>query len=183
MSPMASEQKVADLRYPVGEFEYAGVMTAHERNQNLDVLAAAPALFRQAAGSLTESQLDTPYRPGGWTVRQVVHHVADSHMNSYIRFRLALTEDDPVIKPYAENLWAELPDAKGPMVETSLCLLECLHKRWIALLRALSPEQWRRTFRHPEYGGMSLEKALAMYVWHSRHHLAHINNLRERMRW
>jgi hypothetical protein len=139
--------------------------------------------LRRAVNGLSDNQLDTPYRPDGWTVRQVVHHVADSHMNSFIRFRLALTEENPTIKPYAEGLWAELPDAKGPLVEASLCLVDCLHQRWTALLRTLSPEQWTRTFRHPESGVMSLDKALGIYAWHSRHHVAHINNLRARMGW
>jgi hypothetical protein len=183
MQSSATEQQTADLRYPVGNFEWSGSTTPEERQSYLSVLAKAPDLLRQAVAGLNDSQLDTPYRPAGWTVRQVVHHVVDSHMNSYIRFRLALTEENPTIKSYDEALWAQLPDANGPLVETSLCLLDCLHKRWIALLSVLSEQQWLRTLHHPESGTMSLDKVLAIYAWHSRHHVAHINNLRARMGW
>jgi len=130
---------------------------------------------------LSEPQLDTPYRPGGWTVRQVVHHVPDSHINSYVRFRLALTENEPTVKPYDESRWAELADSRTAHIETSLALLESLHERWVLLLRSLSPADFRRQFRHPELGAVSLEKNLALYAWHGRHHVAHITSLRERM--
>jgi uncharacterized damage-inducible protein DinB len=143
----------------------------------------APARLREAVKGLTLEELNTPYREGGWTVRQVVHHVPDSHMNSYVRFRLALTEDEPTIKPYMENLWAELPDARSAPIDLSLGLLESLHTRWVALLRSLTPEQWKRQFRHPELGVVSLEQNLALYAWHGRHHVAHITSLRERMGW
>jgi uncharacterized damage-inducible protein DinB len=151
--------------------------------QWIEELSAAPANLRSAISGLNDDQLDTPYRPDGWTVRQLVHHVPDSHMNAYIRFRLALTEDTPTVKPYAEALWAELSDAKGPLVETSLTLLDCIHQRWVALLRTLSDDEWKRTFRHPEIGTVSLDKNLALYAWHGRHHMAHVTALRERMGW
>ena len=132
---------------------------------------------------LSAQQLDTPYREGGWTVRQVVHHVPDSHLNSYIRFKLALTEEEPTIRPYMEDRWAELPEARTAPIELSLSLLEDLHKRWMLMLRAIQPAEWKRTFRHPEIGPMTLEKNLALYAWHGRHHVAHVTALRERMGW
>ncbi len=132
---------------------------------------------------LSAAQIDTPSRPEGWTVRQVVHHLPDSHMNSYVRFKLALTEDEPTIKPYAEDRWAELADTRFTPIETSLTLLESLHERWVALLRSLTPEQWKRNFRHPELGLMSLEKTLALYAWHGQHHVTQITSLRERNGW
>lgn len=172
-----------DLRYPVGRFAFPESVTADELAGFVDEIAAAPARLRAAVEGLSDSQLDAPYRPGGWTVRQVVHHVPDSHLNSYTRFRLALTEDDPVIKPYEEARWAELADARSMPVEPSLAMLEALHARWLTLLRSLSPADWKRTFRHPELGSVTLEKNAALYAWHSRHHVAHITNLRERMGW
>ena len=149
----------------------------------IEEIASTPANLRSAVQGLSESQLQTPYRPEGWTVRQVVHHVPDSHMNSYVRFKLALTEDDPTIKTYAEDRWAELPDSKSTPIEVSLTMLDSLHDRWVRLLRSFTPEQWQRTFRHPDLGPMSLEKALALYAWHGRHHVAHITELRKRMSW
>ena len=132
---------------------------------------------------MREQQIDAPYRPDGWTVRQVVHHVPDSHMNAYVRFKLALTEENPVVKPYAEARWAELVDAQTASIETSLVLLESLHHRWVMLLRSLRDGDWARTFQHPELGPMTLEKNLALYAWHGKHHVAHITSLRERMGW
>lgn len=172
-----------DLRYPVGKFRFPETVSREERSQFVEQIAEAPARLRSAVAGLGDSQLDTPYRPGGWTVRQVVHHVPDSHLNSYTRFRLALTEDEPTIKPYHEDRWAELPDARTAPVEVSLRLLECLHSRWVGLLRSLSDAQWKRTFRHPDLGLISLEQNAALYAWHGRHHVAHITNLRERMGW
>jgi len=172
-----------DLSYPIGKFDFAQPVSAETRPMLIDQLAAAPAAFRDAVAGLGEAQLDTPYRPGGWTVRQVVHHVADSHLNSYIRFRLALTESEPVIKPYDQSAWAELPDAVAAPVEYSLGLLENLHLRWVELLRSLSDAQFARAFRHPELGLMRLDTTLALYAWHSRHHAAHITGLRQRMGW
>jgi hypothetical protein len=125
---------------------------------------------------LSQQQLDTPYRPGGWTVRQLVHHVPDSHLNSYMRFRLALTEQEPTIKPYDQALWAELPDSRTAPIEMSLSLLESLHERWVILLRSLTPAEWKRTFRHPELGVVSLERTAALYAWHGRHHVAQVLN-------
>jgi len=149
----------------------------------IDEIAAAPAQLRAAVVGLTDDQLDTPYRPGGWTVRQVVHHVPESHMNAYVRIKLALTEDQPTIKPYDEALWAELPDVGDTPIEVSLELLDSLHDRWVRLLRLLSEQQWTRTFRHPEMGLMTVEKTLALYAWHGKHHVAHITSLRERNGW
>lgn len=171
------------LQYPVGAFDFEGPVTEEQRRQWIDEIAGAPVQFRAAVTGLSDSQVDTPYRPGGWTVRQVVHHVADSHINSYVRFRLALTEIDPVIRPYEQDRWAELEDARHAPVEGSLVLLDALHARWTRLLRSLNDEDWRRTFRHPALGTVGLEKNLALYAWHGRHHLAHITGLRQRMGW
>jgi hypothetical protein len=173
-----------DLGYPVGRFEWPQSVSRQEREAHIGEIAAAPARFREAVRGLDDCQLDTPYRPGGWTVRQVVHHFADSHINSYVRFRLALTEDDPVIKPYDEKKWAELPDGRSAPVEVSLQLIDSLHQRWVTLLRSLSDAEFARTFRHPELpGAMRLDIYLASYAWHCRHHAAHITALRDRMGW
>jgi len=174
---------MTDLRYPIGKFNYDGPLTEEKRQRFVGDIAQAPTNLRSAVKGLSDEQLDTPYRPGGWTVLQVVHHVPDSHMNAFIRFKLALTEDEPTIKTYAEDRWAQLDDVAATPIETSLCLLECLHQRWMKLLRSLSAEQWTRTFRHPEMGVMTLEKTLALYAWHGRHHVAHITSLRERSGW
>jgi uncharacterized damage-inducible protein DinB len=172
-----------DLRYPIGKFRFPDAVSAEDRRTFIGQIAEAPARLRAAVHGLSHAQLETPYRPGGWTVRQLVHHVPDSHLNSYVRYRLALTEDDPVIKPYAEDRWALLPDARNSPVDVSLQLLESLHLRWVALLESLSEEEWRRTFRHPELGSVSLERNAALYAWHGRHHVAHITALRDRMGW
>lgn len=173
---------MTDLRFPVGKFTYAEPLHDEQKRKYVDDLARAPANLREAVEGLSDEQLDTPYRPEGWTVRQVVHHVPDSHANAYIRFKLALTEDEPTIKTYAEDRWAELPDSKEP-IAVSLGLLDSLHDRWLRLLGSFSDEQWKRTFRHPELGPMTLEKTLALYAWHGRHHVAHITELRKRMSW
>jgi len=172
-----------DARFPVGKFHYDGPPSEEQKKKFLDEIALTPVNLRSAVKGLTEQQLDTPYRPGGWTVRQVVHHVPDSHLNSYIRFKLALTEDEPIIKTYEEARWAELPDTKATPIEVSLTLLESLHDRWMRLLRSLGPEDWKKTFRHPALGPMTLEKTLALYAWHGRHHVAHITELRRQMSW
>jgi uncharacterized damage-inducible protein DinB len=172
-----------DLRYPIGKFHFDGPLTEEQKQTSLDDVASTPARLRAAVKGLSEAQLDTPYRPGGWSVRQVVHHVPDSHLNAYVRFKLALTEDDPTIKPYAEDRWAELADTKLTPVEVSLTMLDSLHDRWMRLLRSLTPEDWKRTFRHPELGSMTLEKTLALHAWHGRHHMAHITALREQNGW
>jgi hypothetical protein len=170
---------VNDPRYPIGKFEPGPVRL----EQWIGEIAAAPEELRKATRGLADEQLDTPYRPGGWTVRQVVHHVPDSHMNAYMRYRLALTEDEPIIKTYDEARWAELPDARTAPIEPSLVLLDALHERWVALLRSLSPEQWLRRFRHPEREVGSLAQDAGLYAWHGRHHVAHITELRNRMGW
>jgi hypothetical protein len=172
-----------DLRYPVGKFEAVTSLTSEQRRQCIDAIAEAPALLATAVAGLTPAQLDTPYRPGGWTVRQLVHHIADSHMNALIRFKLALTEDEPTIKTYEESRWAELADTKTPPIEPSLALLENLHKRWVLLLRSLTSADWPRKFRHPEWGPATVDFLLAQYAWHGRHHVAHITSLRERNGW
>ena len=174
---------MADPRYPIGKFSYEGTPSAEQKAKFLDDIEQTPARLEAVVRGLSEKQLDTPYRDGGWTVRQVVHHVPDSHLNSYIRFKLALTEDEPTIRPYMENLWAELPEAKTAPIALSLALLSSLHTRWVLMLRALSAEDWQRTFRHPHIGLMTLEKNLALYAWHGRHHVAHVTALREKMGW
>jgi len=172
-----------DLSYPVGRFQKETNLTAERRQALIDAIARLPLDMRAAVNGLSDQQLDTPYRPGGWTVRQVIHHVPDSHLNAYIRFKLALTESEPTIKPYDEKQWAELADVKLTPIEVSLSLLENLHARWTLLLRALSSAAFSKTFRHPEIGLLTLDTQLGLYEWHGRHHLAHITSLRARMGW
>ena len=177
-----------DLQYPVGKFVWGrsgeGLLaTETERQAWITEIEQAPASLRAALAGLTEAQIDTPYRPGGWTVRQVVHHLADSHLNAYVRFRLALTEDQPTIKPYDQQLWANLSDARTAPVQLSLTLFDSLHQRFVLLLRSMRPEDFARTLKHPEMGLVVLEKYLAMYAWHGKHHVAHITGLRERSGW
>jgi len=174
---------MSDPRFPIGKFHYEGPPSPEQRGAFIDQIAQTPPAIRTAIAGLSDQQLDTPYREGGWTVRQVVHHVPDSHMNAYVRFKLALTEDEPTIKPYAEDRWAKLQDSESTPVEVSLALLENLHERWVRLLRSLDENEWKRTFRHPEMGLMPLEKNLALYAWHGKHHTAHITELRKRMSW
>jgi len=174
---------VTDLQFPIGRFKLEGAPTNEDIRRAIDDIAEAPAKLRAAVEGLSPAQLDTPYRPGGWTVRQVVHHVPDSHLNSYCRFKLALTEDEPTIKPYHEDRWAELDDARTAPVEVSLALLEPLHNRWVLMLRLLAPSDFERTFRHPDIGVLSLAKTVCLYAWHGRHHAAHITSLRERLGW
>jgi len=166
-----------DLRYPIGNFDRVETLTPDQRREHIQAIADAPARLAAAVSGLKPEQLDTPYRPGGWTARQVVHHVPDSHLNSYIRFRLALTEQEPTIKPYDQERWAELPDSRTAPIEVSLKLLESLHGRWVLLLRSLTAADWKRTFRHPELGVVSLEQTAALYAWHGRHHVAHITSM------
>lgn len=180
---MEQASPAPDLRYPVGRFQAPAAITADERAQFIRVIEELPSSLRSAIAGLSDAQLDTPYREGGWTVRQVIHHVADSHMNSLIRFKLALTEDSPVIKPYDEGAWAKLADSTQLPVETSLSLLDGLHQRWTLLLRSMNDEQFQRAFKHPEIGLVKLDVNLALYAWHSRHHTAHITSLREREGW
>jgi uncharacterized damage-inducible protein DinB len=166
-----------DPRYPIGRFEWPTAITPENRREWIDALAALPGQLRTAVAPLTPAQLATPYRPGGWTLRQTIHHVADSHMNSYIRFRFALTEDAPVIKPYDEARWAELSDAATAEVDISIVLLSALHLRWVLLLESLNEEQWQRTFVHPDHGPRRLDETLALYAWHGAHHLAHVTGV------
>lgn len=172
-----------DLRYPIGNFQPPAGMSEAQRRNVIEGLVAAPASVRAAVRGLNEAQLDTPYRDGGWTVRQVVHHLADSHLNAYVRCRLAVTEPEPTIKPYDENLWAALEDARTAPVETSLVMLEALHDRWTRLLRSLRQADFLRALRHPEHGRVTLDWAISLYEWHGRHHIAHITGLRERKGW
>lgn len=174
---------MTDPRYPIGTLEFREPVTAAERANWIGAIGATPAKLRAAVAGLTQQQLDTPYRPGGWTVRQVVHHVPDSHLNAYIRCKLVLTEDHPTIKPYFEAKWAELPDSARP-IEGSLALLDTLHERWVALLRSLPAAAFQRTCYHPEYQiDMSLDRLAATYAWHGAHHVAHITELRRREGW
>ncbi|HWQ32322.1 MAG TPA: bacillithiol transferase BstA [Blastocatellia bacterium] len=174
---------MTDLRYPIGAYEPLTNSSAAQRHALIENIAALPQQLRAAVQGLSAAQLDTPYRPDGWTVRQVVHHVADSHLNSYIRFRWALTEEEPLIKAYDEKAWATLPDAGSAAPDVSLALLETLHARWVLLLSALTPEQFNRRLRHPEAGLLKLETMLGLYDWHGRHHVAHITSLRQRQGW
>lgn len=176
-------QSEADLRYPIGRLKRVASLTERERAAAIDSIDATPIRLRAALLGLTPEQLDTPYRPGGWSVRQLVHHIADSHLNSYVRFKLALTEDNPAIKTYDEARWAELEDGRTTPVEVSLALIEALHDRWVRLLRSLKPEDFARTLVHPDHGPMSLDSLLNLYDWHGKHHIAHITELRKRMRW
>jgi len=172
-----------DLRYPIGPFQRPDRLSEAERASRVDEIASLPAALRAAVARLEDAQLDTPYRPGGWTVRQVVHHLADSHMNAYVRLRLALTEDIPEIRTYREERWAELLDARSAPLCLSLDLIDSLHARWVMLLRSLTPGEMARTLRHPEIGTLSLDQLTALYAWHGRHHLTHITSLRGRQGW
>jgi len=174
---------MSDPRYPVGKFTYSIPPDEAQRKQMIQDIQEAPAELRTAIKGLSPQQIETPYRDGGWTVRQVVHHVPESHMNAYIRFKLGLTEDNPTIKPYEEDRWARTGDVRSTPLEVSLTLLDSLHDRWVRLLRSLKPEEWKRQFNHPEMGPMPLEKSLALYAWHGKHHVAHVTELRKRMGW
>lgn len=174
---------MTDLRYPVGQFRIEDEVTDEQRGHFIEEIAGLPDRLREAVEGLTDEQLDTPYRPGGWTVRQTVHHLPDSHVNAYVRFKLALTEDEPAIRTYEEARWAELGEAARAPVGISLDLLDALHVRWVASLRTLAPADFARTFRHPDWGVVTLTKQVAIYAWHGRHHVAHITSLRERMGW
>jgi DinB superfamily len=173
---------VEDLRYPVGPFNAPHAVTMDQVRVAIDEIAACPAALRNSVRGLTDTQLDTPYRDGGWTVRQVVHHVPESHMNAYIRMKLGLTEDHPTIKPYEQDRWSSLPDAKGP-IGVSLALTDALHERWVRLLKLLEEKDFQRTIYHPENGDQSLAVVSLHYAWHGRHHVAHITSLRTRMSW
>ena len=172
-----------DLRYPVGRLQEEGPLGAARRLELIEQIAETPERLRAAVHGLSHQHLDTPYRPGGWTVRQVIHHVPDSHLNAYVRFKLALTEETPTIKPYVEALWAALPDTGRTAPEVSLTLLDALHKRWVILLRAMDDAGFARTLQHPDMGLLTLDQMLALYAWHGRHHVAHVTSLREREGW
>jgi len=172
-----------DPRYPIGKFELPGNVTPTQRAEAILDIASAPGKIRAAVKGLNDAQLDTPYREGGWTVRQVVHHLADSHMNAYVRWRLALTEAEPTIKPYEENAWAKLEDAAHAPVEVSLRLLEALHERWVRLLHSVKQDEYARTLRHPDFGVRTLDWLLFLYAWHGKHHTAHITELRKQKGW
>ena len=174
---------MTDPRFPIGRFQPDPQPTPELRARHIAEIAALPRRFRQAVAGLNSNQLDTPYREGGWTVRQVIHHVPDSHMNAYIRCKLALTEDAPTIKPYDQEAWAHLADASLTPVEVSLSLLEAIHARWVTLLSSLKEEDFQRRFHHPETGAQTIDSTLALYAWHSNHHLAHVTGLRQRMGW
>jgi hypothetical protein len=174
---------MSDLRYPIGRFMPPSAYSPELRTGFIDAIAALPAELRAAVRGLNAAQVQTPYREGGWTVAQVVHHLPDSHMNAYVRLRLALTEEAPAIKPYNEGLWAELADATAADLTASLNLLEGLHQRWSVLLRSLRVEDFSRTFTHPQQGTVLLDRQLALYAWHGRHHVAHVTALRARMGW
>ncbi|WNQ10286.1 bacillithiol transferase BstA [Paenibacillus aurantius] len=174
---------MSDLRYPIGRFQQEEPIPPEQLQAWISDIESLPNRLREAAAGLSEEQLDTPYRPGGWTVRQVIHHVADSHMNSFIRFKLALTEPEPVIKPYREERWAELPDTSRAPIGLSLELLQQLHERWVLLLRSMTEGDYARLFVHPDSGPLTLARTTGLYAWHGRNHTAHIAALRERMSW
>lgn len=180
---MAKTAEAVDPRYPTGKFEYSGPYTDAQRKKFIEAIAKTPAKMRAAVKGLSSKQLDTPYRDGGWTVRQVVHHVPDSHLNAYTRLKLALTEAEPTIKPYDEKGWANLADTRATPIAVSLALLENLHQRWVNLWRSLQATDYGRTFRHPEAGLKTLDWLLALYAWHGAHHVGHITALRKRMGW
>lgn len=180
---MSTPGEGPDLRYPIGRLDRKSSFSSAERSSAIDAIAAAPRELRAAVTGLSDAQLDTAYRPGGWTVRQLVNHVADSHMNAYVRFRLALTEDNPTIKGYDEVTWAELPDAKHGPVAVSLDLLDRMHERLVALLRATPADAFARTLHHTENGPMTVDGLLSTYAWHGRHHTAHVTALRQREQW
>ncbi len=175
---------MSDPRYPIGPFQSRNELSPDERRSLIDDIAAVPARLRAAVRGLDDAQLDTPYRDGGWTLRQVVHHLPDSHMNAFVRLKLALTEETPTIRPYDESLWAQLGDVHATPVEVSLTLLDALHARWVALFGTMRDADFARTFKHPDHAGtQTIDWLVAMYAWHGRHHVGHVTSLRERMGW
>ena len=169
---------MTDPRYPIGQFVFPETFSPADRARSIERIAAVPAKLRATVRGLDDGQLDTPYRDGGWTVRQVVHHVPDSHLNAYIRFKLALTEDEPTIKPYDEARWAELADSRAP-ISVSLDLLDAVHHRWILLLRSFGTAEFARAYKHPDMGVVPLDAAIALYAWHGAHHTAHLKLVRD----
>lgn len=178
----SADQIPEDLRYPIGKFDRSAAPTPESRSRSIDIITELPQKLTEAVAGLHDDQLDTPYRPEGWTVRQAVHHVADSHINSFCRFKLALTEDVPTIRPYEEGEWAVLADSRLPL-EASMKIIEGVHERWAALLSTMSDADFARRLIHPASGEWTLDEMLGMYAWHSRHHTAHITRLREREGW
>lgn len=179
-----TEQEMEQLKYPIGRYQKPEAFDESQLPEWLAMLEMLPHWLDACIENLDAAQLDTPYRPGGWNIKQVIHHVADSHMNAYIRVRLALTEDNPTITPYKENAWAMLPDVDDVPVNVSVTLLHGLHRRLVSLLRQLQPEDWHRTYYHPQYNRLfPIWEVVALYVWHSQHHTAHIRTLRDRMGW
>ena len=174
---------MTELQYPIGRFRFDAAVTAETRRACVRDIADAPGALRAAIAGLDDRQLNTPYRPGGWTVRQVLHHVPDSHMNAYIRFKWALTEENPTIKAYDEAAWARVADTDRTDPAVSLALLEALHRRWVVLLESMAPGDFARPLVHPENGAMTLDRLLQLYAWHGRHHVAHITELRKREGW
>lgn len=183
MSLSDAERTSKDPRYPIGTFQLPETISVAERAAAIEVIAHLPAHLRAAVAGWSDAQFDTPYRDGGWTVRQLIHHIVDSHVQCGTRMRKALTEDNPTIQPYDEKAWAELPDDKFAAAELSLTILDGVHGRWSYLLHTLSPEQWQRTFVHPETGMWTVDAATQLYAWHSRHHLAHITELARAKGW
>jgi uncharacterized damage-inducible protein DinB len=181
---MATTVTETELRYPLGKFDFDTPVYEADYPKLIAAIADTPVALRSAVAGLTRDQLETRYRLGGWTVKQVVHHVPDSHLNAYTRFKLALTEDEPTIKPYDEAAWAELADSRKVPIEVSLDLLDALHLRWVALLRSMDTDDFTRGLRHPEHGQvLTLKQMLGLYAWHGRHHVAHITSLRKREGW
>lgn len=181
---MTTTAQETDLRYPVGKFSFDDPVNEADYPKLIAAIAETPGAMRAAVAGLSRDQLETRYRPGGWTVKQVVHHVPDSHMNAYTRFKLALTENEPTIKPYDEAAWAELPDSQTVPIEVSLDLLDAIHVRWVTVLRSMDASDFRRGLRHPEHARvLTLGQMLALYGWHGRHHVAHITSLRKREGW
>ena len=174
---------MSDPRFPIGKFHFEGTTDAAQKAKQIEDIEKAPAALRAAVQGLSPQQLNTPYRDGGWTVKQVVHHVPDSHVNAYVRFKLALTEDQPLIKTYDEDRWARTEEMGSTPIEVPLAFLDTLHDCFVRVLRSIKPEEWKRTFRHPELGVVSLERNLALYAWHGRHHVAHITELKKKMGW
>jgi hypothetical protein len=178
------EQDIEKLKYPIGPYQKPDNYTPELISDSIAILTALPSWMDVCIENLDEHQLHTPYREGGWTIQQVVHHVADSHMNAYIRLKLALTENNPTIKPYDESAWAKLIDTDIVPVNISVTLLHSMHRRWVAVLKNMQPKDWERTYYHPEHQrNFPIWEMTAMYAWHSKHHTAHITSLRQRMNW
>jgi hypothetical protein len=179
MTPLSN----TDPRFPTGTFQFNADVTPDMRRRAIDAIRETPAKLRAATRGLNETQLDTPYRDGGWTVRQLIHHVPESHVNAFVRFKLALTEENPTIKPYDEDAWVKLPDVARAPIESSLTLLDALHQRWVTLLEVMKPVDFERPLTHPERGPLTLDYMLQLYAWHGPHHTAHVTTLRSREGW